>query len=201
MRVGLISDIHAQPEALSRAIAQIKPHRIDKIICAGDLVDKGPDDLGVIELIKAQQIPCVRGNHESAILRCARDWPEHPPLPKEALGFLDTLPEQLHYSWDGLKVVVAHGCPGHDDVYLWDDAPLPKVFKRWARSTQVDLVIVGHTHRPMCLSYQDIVILNPGSVSELKTRDSATYGVLDTQARTFDVFDLRQAKHLEGWDF
>lgn len=201
MRVGLISDIHAQPEALERAIRHIRPHRIDHIICAGDLVDKGPDDLGVIALIKSEQIPCVRGNHESALLRCAKDWPEHPPLPPEALAFLDALPTHLDYTWDGLKILVAHGCPDHDNVYLWDDAPLPKLFKRWARSTDVNLVILGHTHRPMCLTYQDLVILNPGSVSAIKTRDSGTYGILDTQARTFDIFEIKENEHLEGWDF
>lgn len=48
MRVGIISDVHAQPDALRRALGWLETLDVALNICAGDLVDKGPDDLGVI---------------------------------------------------------------------------------------------------------------------------------------------------------
>ena len=48
MRLGLISDIHADLGALDAALGALVERRVDRIVCAGDVVEKGPDGDAVV---------------------------------------------------------------------------------------------------------------------------------------------------------
>ena len=53
----------------------------DHLILAGDIVKKGPDSIGVIELARELGASCVRGNHEDRVLLAYRDlYANHLPL-------------------------------------------------------------------------------------------------------------------------
>lgn len=41
VRIGLISDIHADYEGLQNALALLDRLGVDRILCAGDLVERG----------------------------------------------------------------------------------------------------------------------------------------------------------------
>jgi hypothetical protein len=54
----------------------------DHLILAGDMVRKGPDSIGVIELARELGASCVRGNHEDRVILAYRDLhANHLPLP------------------------------------------------------------------------------------------------------------------------
>ena len=54
----------------------------DHLVLAGDMVRKGPDSIGVIELARELGASCVRGNHEDRVLLAYRDLhANHLPLP------------------------------------------------------------------------------------------------------------------------
>ncbi|MBQ7190134.1 MAG: metallophosphoesterase, partial [Kiritimatiellae bacterium] len=42
----MISDIHANPAALERALADVERCGAEKVVCAGDVVGYGPDPVG-----------------------------------------------------------------------------------------------------------------------------------------------------------
>ena len=52
MRTAIISDIHANLEALEVVLADIRMRRIDRIICLGDVIGYGPDPCACIDLIQ-----------------------------------------------------------------------------------------------------------------------------------------------------
>ncbi|MHB1404331.1 MAG: metallophosphoesterase family protein [Desulfitobacteriaceae bacterium] len=51
MRLAIISDIHANREALESVLAALAEERVDKIICVGDLVDFGPSPKEVLQFL------------------------------------------------------------------------------------------------------------------------------------------------------
>lgn len=65
MKIGIISDIHSNSEALNSVLENIK--EIDEFICLGDIVGYGADPNYCIEKIKGLNCRCIGGNHDFAI--------------------------------------------------------------------------------------------------------------------------------------
>lgn len=193
MRLGLISDVHGDLAGLTQALDLLHARGAETILCAGDLVEKGDAGGAVIDLIRRQGIPCVRGNHDVAALGNQK-WlrengdPTNPNyharlIPDDALMWLDSLPMRLSFQWGGHRVLMAHGTPSSYMEYLYPNSP-PDLFKRVASEAGADFVILGHTHRPMRVDVAGITILNPGSIF---SEGSGTCGLLDTAQGAFDV--------------
>ena len=70
MRIALISDIHGNLTALEAALAEIDRHKVDRIICLGDVALDGPQPTAVIRRLREQGIPVIKGNTD--------DWLLHP---------------------------------------------------------------------------------------------------------------------------
>lgn len=71
MRIGILTDIHANREAFEAVLADLATQKIDRIVFLGDLVGYGPDldwCLDKVEQMVAEGAICVRGNHD-------RFWP------------------------------------------------------------------------------------------------------------------------------
>src|SRR3954470_17828493 len=67
MKLGLISDIHADLDHLRRALILLRERGAETILCAGDLVDGESEGNAVVEFVRQQNIPCVQGNHDHAL--------------------------------------------------------------------------------------------------------------------------------------
>lgn len=198
MKLGLISDIHADARSLQLALDLLVSRGVHKILCAGDLVEKGPDGDEVTHTVLQQWlIPTVQGNHDlNAVRNAAYDLTtDEPPLrPDEVLmpqsvALLDALPMTRHYLWEGTRVLLAHGTPTNRETYLFAHT-IPKRFKRSARRLDADVLVLGHTHRPMRLFWNGLWIFNPGSVCRGRRRDSHTCATLTLPGLDFEVFDL-----------
>ena len=124
MKLALISDIHANTEALKAVLSKLDELAPDKIICLGDLVGYGPFPNECIELIRQREIPVVLGNHDAAItgaqsLDLFRDpnrsllkWTIDQITP-ENFSFLKELPLTLNFdNW-----IAAHASPS--DPHKW----------------------------------------------------------------------------------
>lgn len=66
-RSAIIGDIHGCSDALQRLLDAL-PDDITQIYSVGDLVDRGPDSKGVVQLCMDNNIKAVRGNHEDMFL-------------------------------------------------------------------------------------------------------------------------------------
>lgn len=66
-RSVIIGDIHGCSDALQRLLDAL-PDDIEQIYSVGDLVDRGPDSKGVVQLCMDNNIKAVRGNHEDMFL-------------------------------------------------------------------------------------------------------------------------------------
>lgn len=71
-RLVFVGDIHGCKAELEQLLAKVHfDPNTDHLIAAGDMVAKGPDTAGVIDLLRAYKASCVRGNHEDRLLLVA----------------------------------------------------------------------------------------------------------------------------------
>src|SRR5574337_1338602 len=68
-----IGDVHGCLEELKALLAQCAHDPTqDRVIIAGDLVDRGPDSAGVVGYVREQGFECVMGNHDDKHVRMHR---------------------------------------------------------------------------------------------------------------------------------
>lgn len=68
MKRALISDIHANLEALEAVLKDIRDRGIKEIYCLGDMVGYGPNPNECVDLIIANCQVSILGNHDQAVL-------------------------------------------------------------------------------------------------------------------------------------
>lgn len=70
MRTIVVGDVHGCIEELDELLrtTQFKPGE-DRLIFVGDLLDRGPDSVGVVRRARELRVEAVQGNHEEKYLR------------------------------------------------------------------------------------------------------------------------------------
>ncbi len=203
MKIGVISDIHADLVALEQALHHIDAHQVNRIVCCGDLVDRGKDGDAVVARIKALDIPTVLGNHDRDAPITQRWIRQHMDvnnpkladklLKEETLDFLKTLPHQCRFTWEGFRVLLVHGTIDSIDQYLLPNSP-SVTFSQLARQANVDVILSGHTHKPMAIKHKSTWFCNPGSVYRGRHRSSHTFAILTMPERKFQVYEIATGK-------
>jgi putative phosphoesterase len=210
-KLAIISDVHADAEALKEALARIAAMGIERIVCAGDLVDYGKFPEKTIALLAEKEIPCIRGNHDRWALDAEKAGDPDLVLSHTALAFLRRLPTKLDLAIDGIRIAVRHARPGSDMQGIAPDVDTPDQIGEMLRGCAADVLIVGHTHRPFCVTAPDGgVAVNPGALLRDPRKATAramvldpksgswsedegisapgTFGVLELPSLTFEVF-------------
>ncbi len=92
-KTAIISDIHANLEALTSVLEDIEKQEVDRIVCLGDLIGYGADPVAVIEKVQETDMDFVlRGNHDEAIIDGAFDFN---PLAQKSIDWTrETLEEE-----------------------------------------------------------------------------------------------------------
>ena len=71
----VMSDIHGMSDLLKKMLDRIQPDAEDMIYILGDMIDRGPDPAGVLDLaIACPNVIPLKGNHEDAF----GEWYESP---------------------------------------------------------------------------------------------------------------------------
>lgn len=68
MAIALISDIHANLDALNMVLADIDRRGIETIVCLGDIVGYGPNPCECLDLVRQRCAWALMGNHDFAVL-------------------------------------------------------------------------------------------------------------------------------------
>jgi diadenosine tetraphosphatase ApaH/serine/threonine PP2A family protein phosphatase len=165
--IGIITDIHANREALSAVLQELLAMDLEKIICLGDIVGYGPDPRWCVDAVRSSCDVVLCGNHEQGLVYGSTDFSEWAdstlryhrnllmPRPgekssrarRERWDFLKSLPHR--HNEDGRLFV--HGSPRNPvREYLRDrDCRLGMEEKLTENFSLVErLCLVGHTHRP-----------------------------------------------------
>ena len=67
MKFAIMSDVHANPTALERVLADAEQCGVEQVVCAGDVVGYGPYPSETIRILRSRAIPTVMGNHDRAV--------------------------------------------------------------------------------------------------------------------------------------
>lgn len=200
MRLGIFSDIHANLPALEAVLADTASRQFDGLYCLGDLVGYAPFPNEVTERIRLEQIPTIMGNYDDGVgferddCGCAYREANEKRRGDQSLAwtkahvtadnkaFLRTLAHEIRFEADGRRVLLVHGSPRKINEYLFEDRPLSS-FQRLAASSNADIIVYGHTHKPYTKLVDDVLFVNVGSVGKPKDGDwRACYAILDTLA-------------------
>jgi len=154
MKIGLISDIHANLPALRNVINFLKKKDVSSIICCGDIVGYGPYPNEVIEFLKGiESFYSVCGNHDWAVLglvdlnvlnedaKKAILWTRD-VLNEEGFEYLSNLPTKL----TGPNFIIVHGSL-RDPIMEYITGPDVYVYSLVKQTKRI--LFVGHTHRPI----------------------------------------------------
>jgi putative phosphoesterase len=180
MRICIISDLHANIEALSAL-----PADYDELWVLGDLVNYGPDPAATIEFVRSHAAVVIRGNHDNAIgfgvdygcsprfraMAGAVGQYTNQVLNQTDKEFLQKLPTCACRQVDGRVFFLCHATPS-DLLYEYrtPDSPL------WAReeesSAGSDVILAGHTHLPFLRTFGSRMVANPGSLGQSKAGDA-----------------------------
>lgn len=210
-KLAILSDIHADAEALRDALSQIDEIGCELIVCAGDIVDSGRYPEETISLLRERNIPCVRGNHDRwAIGRGKRETAPgnrrgaHGPgnLSKEALAFLEELPLTLDMTIEGVRVAIRHGTPKSDMEGIDPLFAMGTDARRWLWEAHAHVLVVGHTHIAFAMEVAGGgLIVNPGTLlrepveganAQARRYDPEVddYVLVEIEAGTFGILEL-----------
>lgn len=69
MSTYVFSDVHGHRATLERVLERVSPGSEDTVFCLGDMIDRGPDPVGVMRVTRTLPNVCVlKGNHEDLML-------------------------------------------------------------------------------------------------------------------------------------
>ncbi|ERH08719.1 MAG: calcineurin-like phosphoesterase [halophilic archaeon J07HX64] len=110
--IYVVGDVHGCRGTLERLLDSLELSPDDLVVFVGDLLRKGPDSSGVLELLRTRpNLRAVRGNNEQKLIdgRSSLD-----SLTDDDLSYLESLPAVL--SWD--DVMVVHGGIDHRKPFV-----------------------------------------------------------------------------------
>nr|WP_295834273.1 metallophosphoesterase family protein [uncultured Azospirillum sp.] len=168
MKIALISDIHANLEALQATLDAIRAEGAERIVCLGDIVGYNTDAAACIALLRQAGAVCIAGNHDRAVTGAigtegfsgpaarAVAW-TRARLDEDSRAFLAALP--LTADIEGTLVAV-HGAlhpeVGKELVRLDDDGKRALSLQALAaHPSGARICVFGHTHRAGLWEWRD----------------------------------------------
>lgn len=213
MKIAILSDIHANLEALEAVLTDLETHHPELVVCLGDLVGYGPDPEAVVQRVIERGFISLLGNHEAALIsKKDRDWLNFQAkdnniatealLSEPSMHYCTSLPRSVVY--EGARFV--HGFPPDSVLkylYMQNDGD---IFKMLALLPE-PRIFVGHTHELKLVTISGSVIdwsplreglvqlepehrylINAGSVGQPRDgTSSAKYLIWDSGEDTIEV--------------
>lgn len=149
MKIGVISDTHiANKSEHVPGIILDVFKQMDMVIHAGDMVD-----LRVVEELKSAcpKIIAVAGNMDQDEVR-------------------KRYPEKEVFEISGYKIGVMHGCGS--------PLNLVELLKNAFKQDKPDIIVFGHSHKPMNEFIDGVLFFNPGSATDF-TVEYNSYGIIE----------------------
>ncbi|MGB0991860.1 MAG: metallophosphoesterase family protein [Akkermansiaceae bacterium] len=219
MKYAIVSDIHANLEALTSVLDDVSAHDVDRLICLGDVVGYNANPCECIDILRDTGCLVLRGNHDAYAVsgeipavvnnraRLSLEWTRE-QLSSDHWQWLSNLP--MHRRIGGFEVVHASLHQPEDWNYVTNaiEAILHFHFQ------QTGLCFFGHIHSQLYFTtekrktYKDFgtlrldreqqYLVNVGSVGQPRSDDKrAEYVIYDTRTNQIETrkveYDIEQA--------
>ncbi len=180
--LAVISDIHANLQALEAVLTDIASLGVEEVIVNGDVVNRGPNNVAVLERLLPLGYPMTLGNHDDLVrMWIDRDeslpaaWFDDPfwegtawsARQLDEAGFIDLFRDlPMTYKverGDAPTLLISHGSPRHyREGYgkFLSDEDIAEIVQH----SPADVLIGSHTHRQMERDWGPYTVLNTGAV-------------------------------------
>jgi putative phosphoesterase len=186
MRIGIVSDIHADANALQRALEDMPS--TDMLLCPGDAISEYRFCSDTVDILKQAEVQCIQGNHEIVLFggrnpaylkKCQETFSQ------ESLSFLAEAPLTREIECGEAKILMIHASPWEPyDEYIYPGSARLKKFA----DLSYDLVCFGHTHVPFVERSGEVLVVNPGSPSQPRDKDRrGAYAIFDTETKEAEI--------------
>ena len=147
-----------------------------KVLIVSDTHRKNDTYLNLLELHKPDMvIHCGDAEGAEYLLTEAADCPVHIVLGNN--DFFSSLPRELEIEVAGRKIWITHG---HNYYVSMGN----ETIKREAAARGMDIVCYGHTHRPVIDWDDEVIALNPGSLSYPRQENRrASYIIMEIDSK------------------
>ncbi len=212
MKIAIISDIHANVEALTAVLAAIERTPVDSIVCLGDVVGYGSNPNECIAIVRERCAFTLLGNHDAAAIRtkelndftprarAAIEWTAL-QLMAESSVFLQSLP----YTHAQQNCFFVHASPHVPNQ--WNYVFQQHEANEALASFQEPICFIGHTHVPAIFSVDGRersvtrgkrLLVNVGSVGQPRDGNpKASFAFFDTETWEYRltrvVYDIETA--------
>jgi putative phosphoesterase len=199
VRICIISDLHANAEALSAI-----PGDYDELWVLGDLVNYGPDPAAVIDFVRSHAAVVIRGNHDHSVgfdadcgcsprfrvmAEATRNYTAS-VLGNADKQYLHDLPVSARREIDGTTFFLGHATPSNL-LYEYRPPESPLWERPEAASAGAGVILAGHTHLQFSRTVDGRIVVNPGSLGQSKSGDPrARYAIWENGR-----FSLRAAEY------
>ena len=199
MKIGIITDIHSNINALNVVLNKFDKIKIDKIICCGDVIGIGPNPEETIQaLIKRKDILlAVRGNHEQYLLKGLpkkihddkrkmslgeiknHEW-THSKLSENSKNFISQFKISNIIEIEGKKIYINHYPSNENGIYKKHiKKPTIKQNEEMFSEIDADIYIYGHTHTTSINNKNNKWYINSGSLGCPIKSNIANAGILE----------------------
>ena len=205
MRIAVLSDIHANVQALEAVMSDVVNQGCEHVFCLGDIALAGPQPKEVVDYVMAQNTwTIIQGNTDKMIAQYGPEVIEfleaQYPVMANAIAddvsilddahraYLAQLPPILSFDVEGCTVLLTHGSPRANNEDILPGMPL-EIVEEIIEGTTEKLILCGHTHVPC--GYQtntNQTVVNVGSVGRPMTQEpKACYAIIDFSNGSFEV--------------
>lgn len=182
MKIAALADIHGNFPALQAVGEHVENWGADLVFVVGDTINRGPSSKDCLQFVRKKRNTVdwrvIRGNHEDYILefenperatsgpyfemtRCTH-W-NYLQLTARELTSLKALPYQIEETTrNGKTIRAVHGSMLGTRKGIYPHTPQEELPAMVAPAPQI--LIVGHTHRPILRATGKTQIVNAGSV-------------------------------------
>ena len=197
--IAVLSDVHANLEALRAVFGDMKTRDVQRIFFLGDIIGYGPNPVEVLEFMKHFEF-CLMGNHDRAVLTGppksfnrvateAVEWTRRQIHPSETpLGFLrpGERRKRMEY-WKFLASLKPIRTVG--DLVFVHDTPLAPGSDKYVRTVEdarevfgrfpkVRGIFIGHSHVPVMLTEKEKIRPVPGKKYAFDSRVIVNVGAV-----------------------
>ena len=160
---AVIADIHGNVPALDAVLSDLERIQPDRIIIAGDFVNRGPESRAVLERLLPYGYPAISGNHDTWLASLTKGKGRPPEwdtswwtpvrlameeLTPEWVAWLEALPSTMGLELPGASPVrIVHGSPRHSREGMGRMSP-DDVMAEALAGVEEPLVIGAHIHYP-----------------------------------------------------
>jgi predicted phosphodiesterase len=217
MRYLILSDIHANLDALDAVLEEAARIRYDQVLVLGDLVGYGAQPNEVVERVRALgPAAIIRGNHDKVasgvqhaegfnpVAQQAAEW-TYRALTAENRAYLAT--RAAGPILVDAATEICHGSPADEDAYITTQVTALRALKQSERP----VCFYGHTHVPVVFRLTDAgfemvvhggdsqeavpiapglrYLINPGSVGQPRDGDSrAAFATFERELRLVTLY-------------